>query len=856
MIPIKLAMQNFMCYRGDTPPLDFNGIHTACLWGDNGNGKSAIIDAITWALWGQSRAKSDDELIHTGEPEMSVEFDFAVGDENYRIIRRRARPKRQRAAGQSILELQTAGAEGFQSITGNSIAQTQQKIINILHMDYDTFINSAYLRQGRADEFTNQAPAKRKEVLASILGLDSYDELEERARALAREKGTARAQLESAINDIKIELACQPDYAAELAAVQQELSGLEKTAAGQEEALKELRGQKEALEQKQAQLEQMGKHLAETADNLKHWDEQVMQHRSRLKEYEELLSRQEDIESGHSRFSEARKTNEELDQQFRRTAGLNDRKHRLEMSTAQAGQEVLKDHALTQGKIKELETRTEQLPNLKSQRQQAAAELRRMAEQETALSEKTQHHQQLQTEVNYLESSRGQLESEIAGIDEKIKLLSSPTGARCPLCETELGAQGLKVIEEKYAAERQEKTGALQKNRADLSNKRTALEALSREIREAETRLNRERTAAQSQASLLDREITEAEASVNTLEVEREKLAAIEKRLANKEFAAAEQEALREVEAELGSISYDAARHEEVRRQLNELTKYDDLKRKLDDAHRLIQQEKENAARAAEVAEKLRQNQTAARQKEEELKKELSALPPLLARLEQAEVENRQLLNQRNQKLETMWSAKAKLDRCAELEVKKQEKHKEMSLLSKDSSIYQDLAKAFGKGGVQALLIDAARPEIEAEANQLLARMTDNRMHVKFETQRETKKGVPMETLDINISDELGMRKYEMFSGGEAFRINFAIRIALSKILAKRAGAPLPTLIIDEGFGTQDTGGIDKLKEAINSIQDDFDKIIVITHIEELRDAFPTRIDVTKTAAGSTVSLN
>jgi DNA repair exonuclease SbcCD ATPase subunit len=56
---------------------------------------------------------------------------------------------------------------------------------------------------------------------------------------------------------------------------------------------------------------------------------------------------------------------------------------------------------------------------------------------------------------------------------------------------------------------------------------------------------------------------------------------------------------------------------------------------------------------------------------------------------------------------------------------------------------------------------------------------------------------------------------YEMFSGGEAFRINFAIRIALSKLLARRAGAPLPTLVIDEGFGTQDNLGLEKIKRSI-----------------------------------------
>ena len=64
MIPVILKLRNFMCYRDEVPPLYFDGFHVACLCGDNGNGKSALLDAITWALWGKTRAKSDDELIH------------------------------------------------------------------------------------------------------------------------------------------------------------------------------------------------------------------------------------------------------------------------------------------------------------------------------------------------------------------------------------------------------------------------------------------------------------------------------------------------------------------------------------------------------------------------------------------------------------------------------------------------------------------------------------------------------------------------------------------------------------------------------------------------------------------------
>jgi len=91
-----------------------------------------------------------------------------------------------------------------------------------------------------------------------------------------------------------------------------------------------------------------------------------------------------------------------------------------------------------------------------------------------------------------------------------------------------------------------------------------------------------------------------------------------------------------------------------------------------------------------------------------------------------------------------------------------------------------------------------------------------------------------------------------MYSGGEAFRIDFAIRIALSRMMARRAGAQLRSLFMDEGFGTQDARGREHLVAAINSIQDDFDLILVITHIDELKEAFPARIEVTKTSKGST----
>ena len=857
MIPVKLAVRNFMPYRDNVPPLHFAGIHTVSICGDNGNGKSALIDAMTWALWGKARAKSDDDLIHLGQTEMKVEFDFAVGQQIYRIIRKRAKPKRRRASGQSSLDLLIASGDGFKVISGDGIRQTEQKIKDILHMDYDTFINSALLLQGRADVFTVANPAKRKQVLADILGLSLYDELEGQAKELAKQQETEKALLESAIQDISNELAQKPTYEAELEQAQSELSQIEKVIREQESVLNELRQKKEHLLNKQQQLTQLEEHTAETARTLEHWDDQVKQYHSRIKEYEELIARRATIEEGYAQFTRAKQLSDELNQKLRLATALNERKHQLEMVIVQASQALLQEHALAENKISELEASSQKLPRLKNELQQVELQLRQLAEEEEALHQKRQASQELRTQVHDLESVKARLEQEIEEIEEKLNLLSSQTETKCPLCERELGIDSLRFIEAKYNADKHSKSDSLRSNQAELAQKKIEFQRLESEISQTEVRLNQDKTSAQGKASLFSQEIAESEKADKRLAEERTKMAEIEERLASKDFATSEQQALNQLEGELAKLDYDSAQHEQVRHHLTDLEQYENPKRKLEEADRLYSQEKRGLSRAEQAAQELRHSLEADNQKGQELAAELSSLPQLTSDLAQAEAEHQTLSTQQKQAQEIVGSVKGKLQRCSELEIKSKEKGKLLAQAAKEEDIYKELAKAFGKGGIQALLIETVLPEMEADANKLLGRMTDNRMHVKFETQRETKKGDAIETLDINIADELGTRNYEMFSGGEAFRINFAIRIALSKLLTRRAGAPpLRTLIIDEGFGTQDSTGLERLKEAITTIQDDFDKIIIITHIEELRDAFPARIDVIKTAEGSTLEVS
>ena len=204
---------------------------------------------------------------------------------------------------------------------------------------------------------------------------------------------------------------------------------------------------------------------------------------------------------------------------------------------------------------------------------------------------------------------------------------------------------------------------------------------------------------------------------------------------------------------------------------------------------------------------------------------------------------------------ERVGGARQQLAALEAIERQRIEKLKERERMADDLGLYEDLREAFGKRGVPAMIIETVVPELTRSANDLLTHLSEDKMEVSIETQRKTKTGELREALDIIISDKLGERPYELYSGGEAFRIDFAIRIAISRLLARRAGAQLRSLFIDEGFGTQDARGREQLISAINAIQDDFDRILVITHIEELKDAFPARIEITKTPQGSQFQL-
>ncbi|MDO8669834.1 MAG: SMC family ATPase, partial [Dehalococcoidia bacterium] len=806
MIPVRLGLRNFMCYGENLPSLSFEGIHLACLSGDNGHGKSALLDAITWALWGKARAKSDDELIYLGRSEMEVDFEFLLADVHYRVVRKRLKARTERGSGQSVLELHVANDGVFRSITGNSVRDTERKIVDLLRMEYDTFINSAFILQGRADEFTIKAPTERKKVLSEILGLSWYDRLEEKAREEAKTRDILRREIAAAMEEMEKELAKKPAYEVELAEVQLALASLDGKVKLQEAELLALRERKKAMDIMAEQAKEVGQRLAYAGREILELNNDVDDRRSRVAAFERVRRGRVEVEDSFQRMLAARLENETLNARLRQQHQLTEKLNQYAKRVDQARNELVTEQRVLQREVQTLEPKRQKLAAWEQELVEAHQRLGVLAILDVEREGKRARSLELASRIEVLKAENQRLRTEMNGLREKVSLLA-PAEAACPLCETDLGEDGKRKIQEKYQSEGQEKGDAYRGNDREAKTLSQSLEGLNREAGELDATINRDRNAAQRQVGTLEKNIADAKTAAEEIGKHRARLDELGEKIVNGRFAGSDQAQVARIEAELKVLAYDTSRHDEVRRLCEVLAGYDELHRKLEEADRLIEQE-QNAVSRGEAALGRWQTEVAdSTLKKIAFEKEVADLPQMARRVTEAQRLLDTLVLTWSQVGQRLGAVQQKIRHCEYLEGQKREKSAVLNRAAKEKAIYDELALAMGKKGIQAMIIESAIPEIQDEANAILGRMTDSRMAIAFETQRDTKKGDTVETLDIKIADELGTRNYEMYSGGEAFRINFAVRIALSKMLARRAGARLQTLVIDEGFGTQDAMG-------------------------------------------------
>jgi exonuclease SbcC len=430
--------------------------------------------------------------------------------------------------------------------------------------------------------------------------------------------------------------------------------------------------------------------------------------------------------------------------------------------------------------------------------------------------------------------------------------------AVCPLCQTPLSEDGCQRLVETFEADIVAKREEYRNTSAQVNTLKAETAELESRLPQQERALTQAQTKRQVDLQQLVQQLQEAQQARLDLAEANPRLEAMRAALADGLFAAEESVQLKKLEAQIQELEYDPAARQRNFQETQALGEFAQQERLLEQAEAGLPGAKEASEQNAAMALRRKEELEALQTQTEEAKEALAGLTALESESTQAEQREREMGVKIQQAIERQGALRNQVERRETMGQELIVESARLTALQDEQSIYQELATAFGRQGVQAMLIETVVPRLEDETNALLGRMTDNRMNVKLETQREraSGQGEPRETLEILVSDELGPRSYEMYSGGEAFRVNLALRIALSKVLAQRIGAPLPTLFIDEGFGTQDTVGRERILDVINSIGEDFEKVLVITHFDDLKDGFEVRINVLKDESGSTIWID
>lgn len=846
MIPQRLVLTNFMSYRH--AEVDFAGIHLACLSGENGAGKSALLDALTWALWGRARARRDDELIRQGQEEMAVSLVFELGGQTYQVLRQRKGGKR----GNTLLEFQIRNGAQWQSLAESGVRATQEKIERLLRLDYDTFVNSAFLRQGHADEFTVKAPAERKRVLGDILGLDRWEAYEERAKEKWRALQSESEGIALRLQEIEEELARRPAYEQELQTARAIADKASADLQAIQAAYREVETTRAELEHIDAQIADLKARIAQTQRALESLAEDRAASEARLAEDKSLLAHADEIEAGYAAYQQAVEQERALGARLQQSIKLKERRLALEAQLTEARLQLEAERDALARRVAELETR---LPGewLLAEYDEVQARLIHLTQLTESREAAREDLARLIEEQANLRARNEALRIEMEALKGQIALLEE-AGAACPLCEQPLTEDQRLRLLDRARAEGRALGDAFRTNQARIQALAEQSQALERQIAESSGLLSDLLALRRQEAALAER-VEQGRQAAEALEAARRDQAAVEQRLASQDYAPEARIELARLLEQAGELEYDTAAHEAARQAVTEGQTLAERKARLSAAREGMKREQVTLRRIEREERRLqkqieeeRARLAAAEEKAQTLRKQLETAPAIeaeLQRLRGEEAAARQRLGAVQQRVEA----------CQALERQRDEKRRRLEELAIEQGIYDELRAAFGVKGVPAMIIETAVPEIEADANRLLAKMTGGRMHVRLDTQRETQAGETRETLEIYIADEMGTREYSLYSGGEKFRVNFAIRIALSRLLARRAGAQLQTLVIDEGFGTQDPQGRERLVEAINAVQDDFARVLVITHLEELRDAFPVRLEVTKTSQGSVIEI-
>ncbi|MFB0841831.1 AAA family ATPase [Paenibacillus oleatilyticus] len=838
MIPLRLIISNFRAI--EHADIDLSAVTLAAIAGRNGVGKSSAFTlAPRFALFGDVvDGVSLDDLVRRGTTEMSVTFEFEHQGSVYRAIRTRST----KGKGKSTLELQQRVGSQWESRSAEKIVDTESVIRNLLNLDDETFTASSMILQGQANAFTGATAGKRKEILSQILGLNVYEELQERARQRAASLNIEIEKAKDRMLTLNERLTALPVKEDDLRMAEDQHCVTLEMIAKDEASIKTLEARINDLKIKSERIGLINRDLGTLDDEIASLERERSEQSGRLERAEKILANEATIKTKTAELEQIKQRLAKLEarqpevERLRRDLAeteadlfrldedmLKTSNHILILHQQLAGRETLRQRASEyeqeSGRLLSFENKADQwnllaaeLRTIDTQRDREEARLRleeqRICDKISELMQQEAHihdsgclptckfQQAAATAVAELPELRRRL----AELDRsEFHLLAAVIAEK----QVEQQVIGYDPEAHRTCKGRVEELRQAANAYAQLSGKDELYQQLEQQHLDQQVR----KTSGEVRRNDLQQQLNDLEAALAPLPDLMSQASDLQRWAKLMDEIGAAREAKQNAEERIVSIGQEIItkriRWEELDKERTglvlETLEYDSLQRELKLSQYALQESRRQLAVLAE---------------------QIGGIKAVLAALDADRQERERL--------------------AAEIEPK-----------ALRWTRYQTLIKAFGRDGIPALIIENAVPQLERIANEILGQMSKGKHYVRFETQRELKSrdGVA-ETLDIMIGDWTAERPYETFSGGEQLRIDYAIRFALAELLAQRAGSKVEWLTIDEGLGSQDAEHRTLVLESIKAVAGRFRRVLVITHIEDALSAFDQVVRFENTDGG------
>jgi exonuclease SbcC len=853
MRPVALRVKGFTAFR-DEQTIDFDDLDLFALWGPTGSGKSSVLDAITYALFGRVERigrKNLNRLVSQGQPRMAVSLDFRVGEDVFRVTRSTT------GGGATKVRLERALSDGeFESYGehADQVGEVNLQIRKLVGLDYDAFTRAVILPQGKFEIFLKGDAADRRAILTELLGLELFKRMAQRANEIARD---ARVNAEAKEQFLERDYAGVDEAAVAAAEAQaKDAASAAKTFTTAEAKVATLRDQWEevgrtisSLDECAAEIEDLATGLADRTLALKETIAALAPLEEDLRLAAEDAGRAEDAASSARLELEERI---ERDGDVEQLAAL--RQVAREATKARAAvadaQKSIEDEAARASKARDdVAAATELLDKARAELQNASAELaEREAEHERA-----------------------------HGADKVGALVHGlSVGDPCPVCDRplerlpEIADDALAVAKQTLSAARAARESAdraVHSAEKDLAVAVHALEVAT----EAVARCTAEHSARRDDLDAHESALAGAfggKIPDDPEVVVGERIGALKKLVAAVEKAGAAQRSAHATLAER-QRALDAARAKvsEITAALSATALRPALQRVRQAAPKLALPEPwphdppadpsdlvTLATRLADDLSALSEKLTATKKRAEEgrgklLDQALATLPGGV----QIEVDDLKLLAIALGELSRRASEDAALEKKAVVDLKSRlaaanEMRAEVAAHREEHQVYKALGLELKDDRIVEFLQEEALQVLALAASARLQDLSSGRYKLLFDDG---------EFLVVDAWNGDEQRSVTTLSGGETFLASLALALALSEqiqLLAVNERNKLESLFLDEGFGTLDAETLEVVVSAIEQLGDEDRLVGVITHVPELADRLPVRLEVTKSPRGSVIT--